>query len=101
MVNDLAVFRITVRSSPETNDHEVCLLGDDVSLVELFAPDLMGLDPDDLLIEPCPLRGAIAPHPAVIGRCGCGIIGCGSVAVKIRSEGTRVSWTAINSVQRV
>jgi hypothetical protein len=101
MTNDLAVFGITVRPSPEANDHEVCLFADEVSLVELIAPDLMGLDPDDLLIEPCALRAHVLPHPAIIGRCGCGIIGCDSVAVNIHAEDTRVIWTAPDSAKRV
>jgi hypothetical protein len=101
MVNTLPIFRITVRPSPETNDHEVFLFADDTNLIELFAPDLMGLDPDDLLIEPCALRAATSPHAAVIGRCRCGDIGCGSVAVNIHAEGTRVSWTAGDSARRI
>ncbi len=49
-------LRIEVLPSPETNDHEVRLLGDGDNLTHLFDHSLMGLDPDDLLREPCPLR---------------------------------------------
>jgi hypothetical protein len=101
MANDLTAFRITVRPSPETNDHEVWLFADGMNLVELFAPDLMGLDPDDLLVEPCVLRAETSPHPAVIGRCRCGIIGCGSAAVNIHAEGNRVIWAADDSAKRI
>ena len=49
-------FRIEVRPSPETNDHEVQLLADGKSLIDRFSSGLIGLDPDDLLTDPCPLR---------------------------------------------
>lgn len=101
MARDVTAFRITVQPSPETNDHEVRLFADEMNLVELIAPDLMGLDPDDLLIEPCPLRADTSPHPAVIGRCRCGSIGCGSVSVNIHAEATGVIWTALDSAERI
>ena len=95
--NNLPAFTIRVRPSPETNDHEVCLLADDTNLVDKFATGLMGLDPGDLLIEPCVLRAESSPHIALIGRCSCGIVGCGSVEVTIQKDGDRVIWTAIDS----
>ena len=100
VANASAEFRIRVRPSPETSDHEVCLLADDSNLVDLFAEGLMGLDPDDLLVEPCALR-ADSAHIALIGRCSCGIIGCGSVEVKIYAERDHVIWTSIDSVRHV
>src|SRR5215467_11569655 len=99
--NELAAFRIRVKPSTETNDHEVCLLADDVNLVNHFANGLMGLDPDDLLIEPCKLRADSSPHLALIGRCSCGIIGCGSVEVKIQKDENYVIWAAVDSSQSV
>ena len=44
-------FRIEVRPSPETNDHEVQLLADGKSLIDRFSSGLIGLDPDDLLTD--------------------------------------------------
>jgi len=99
--SDLPEFRIIVRPSPETNDHEVCLLADDANLVDQFADGLMGLDPDDLLIEPCVLRADSSSRVALIGRCSCGIVGCGSVEVKIQKDGERVIWTAIDSSRNI
>lgn len=100
MADGLTAFRITVQPSSETNDHEVCLFADGMNLVELIAPDLMGLDPDDLLIEPCTLRSGTSPHRAVIGRCRCGNIGCDSAGVNIHKEDTRVIWTVVASARR-
>ena len=99
--NALAEFRIRVRASPETNDHEVCLLADDTNLIDQFANGLMGLDPEDLLIEPCVLRADSSPHAALIGRCSCGIVGCGSVEVSIQKDGDLIIWTAIDSSRNI
>jgi hypothetical protein len=67
--DDVAEFRINVQASPCTNDHEVCLWAGDVNLVEFFAPDLMGLDPGEILIEPCTLRVGPELRQVIIGRC--------------------------------
>lgn len=93
----IADFQVRVRPSPETNDHEVCLFSGDESLVDYFCSEMMGMDPDELLIEPCPLGALSAPHIAVIGRCNCGVTGCGSVAVEICREGNLVTWKSSDS----
>jgi hypothetical protein len=90
-------FRISVRPSPETNDHEVVLLGAGENLIDRFSKKLMGLDPDQLLVEPCSLRVGKMPRIATIGRCDCGEVGCGSVEVEIRREQTAVKWQSLSS----
>ena len=95
-------LRIEVRPSPETNDHEVRLLGNGESLVDRLSSGLIGLDPDDLLTgTTCPLRAENESHRATIGRCSCGIVGCGSVEVEIRREHDQVVWTATDSSLQV
>lgn len=89
----LETLNISVHPSPETNDHEVRLFSEEGDLIERFANDAMGLDPDDLLVEPCPLMPAESPRTVLIGRCGCGVIGCGPVHVTISTDGSTVSWT--------
>jgi hypothetical protein len=101
MSDSLPEFEIKVRPSPETGDHEVCLLAGGLDLVELFAPGLMGLDPGDLLVEPCSLFAEGEAHRAVIGRCSCGVIGCGSVEVNIQRADRLVSWTETYSARSV
>jgi hypothetical protein len=85
-------LRIEVRASPETNDHEVRLLADGKSLVDRFPSGLIGLDPDDLLTDPSPLRAESSSRAVIIGRCSCGIVGCGSVEVEIRRDYDHVIW---------
>ena len=99
--SDCQEFRIKVNPSPQTNDHKVCLLANGADLVDQFATGLIGLDPDDLLVEPCVLRADSTLHVALIGRCSCGIVGCGSVEVKIQKDSDRVIWTAKDSSRSV
>ena len=86
-------LRIQVRPSPETNDHEVLLFGDDQNLVERFGDKSIGLDPDEILVQPCPLLLAGA-HDCLIGRCDCGVIGCGDVRVEVSVGEELVRWAA-------
>src|SRR6266851_2773078 len=94
-------LRIQVQPSPETNDHEVQLLVDGKSLVDCFSSGLIGFDPDDLLTDPCPLRAENSSRPVIIGRCSCGIVGCGSVEVEIRRDHDHVMWMSMDSSQQV
>jgi hypothetical protein len=89
----LETLTISVRPSPETNDHEVLLQSEEGDLIERFGDRMIGLDPDDILVEPCALLPGSEPRTALIGRCDCGIIGCGSVEVTISTDGQVVSWT--------
>ena len=99
--NELPKFRIRACPSEIPDYFEVCLFADETDLVEQFESGYMGLDPYDLLIEPCALRAGNSPHVALIGRCGCGIIGCGSIEVTIQKVGERVIWTSADSSRSV
>jgi hypothetical protein len=95
---ELTWLRIEVRPSAETNDHEVRLLAsDDEDLIHRFDDSMMGMDPDQILVEPSPLGATDAPREVTIGRCGCGVVGCGSIEVRIEREGDRVTWRALAS----
>jgi hypothetical protein len=85
-------FRIEVRPSPETNDHEVRFVADGEDLICRFWDGMMGLDPDDILFEPCPLRAGAESHQATVARCSCGVVGCGSIEVEINRSPEHVEW---------
>jgi hypothetical protein len=85
-------FRIDVRPSPGTNDHEVRFFADGEDLIARFWDDMMGLDPDDILVTPCPLQSGPNPHRATIARCSCGVIGCGSIEVEVVQPADFVEW---------
>jgi hypothetical protein len=86
-------FRIDIRPSPETNDHEVRFFGDGEDIIARFWNDMMGLDPDDILVTPCPLNASVKPHQAIVARCNCGVLGCGSVEVNIERTAEDIEWS--------
>src|SRR3954471_19062509 len=77
----------------EKNDHEVRFLAAGEDLIGVFWNDMMGLDPDDILVEPCLLHSEAKPHRATIARCNCGVIGCGSIDVEVKQSQGIVDWT--------
>jgi hypothetical protein len=85
-------FRIQVRHSYESNDHQVRFFGDGTDLIEHFWDDSLGLDPDAVFTESCQLRCGDTPHLAVIARCSCGVLGCGDIEVEISRTGDFVEW---------
>src|SRR5262245_3924910 len=86
-------FRIDVRPSPATNDHEVRFLGDGEDIIARFWNKMMGLDPDDILVTPCPLVAVPTAHKATIARCGCGVVECDRIDVDIARSEDVVEWT--------
>jgi len=85
-------IRIEIFSSPETRDDEVRFIADGIDLIGRHWSEMMGLSPDDVLIEPCRLRGAATPLSVTIARCGCGIKSCASVEVNIQRSQDHVVW---------
>jgi hypothetical protein len=92
-------FTIEVKVSPETNDREVRFIGDGEDLIARFWDEMIGLDPEQILVEPCSLRSVSEPHNVVIARCSCGDIGCGNVEVQVRRIQGCVEWTEIDKTQ--
>jgi hypothetical protein len=92
-VKPYRTFRIDVRPSPETNDHEVRFVADDEDIIARRWNDMIGLDPDDILLTPCPLRATAEPHKVTVARCSCGVIGCGSIEVEVARSSDSVEWT--------
>lgn len=87
------LFRIEIRPSPNTNDHEVRFFGDGEDLIAHYWNDMIGLDPDDILVRPCPVQSAAEAHRATVARCNCGVKGCGSIEVDVARSQGNVEWT--------
>jgi hypothetical protein len=87
-----ARFRIEIRPSTSSNDHEVRFFGDETDILSTFWDDSLGLDPDDILVPACQLRASKSPHEALIARCSCGVIGCGDVTVLIQRANREIQW---------
>jgi len=90
-MTQLNTIAFRVFPSPDTNDHEVKIFVDGEPFIAKHWPDMMGMDPDDLLShrELVPRDQA---HESTVVRCGCGIVGCGSAWVRISAQGDRVTW---------
>jgi len=85
-------FRIEVRpSSP--NGHEVRFLADGDDIIDRYWDDIIGLDPGDILVRPCPLHADTTPHSALVACCSCGVIGCDDLEVEIARSSRHVTWT--------
>lgn len=87
-----ADFRIAVSFSVDSNDHQVRYLLDGEDLIARLWGDMLGLDPDDVLEEPCPLTPGVASAPVSVARCNCGELGCGSESVLIQQTAGVVTW---------
>lgn len=85
------VIRFLVVPSPDTNDHEVKIFLDGEDFIPKHWPNMMGMDPDDLLSYRH-LSAQDEPHEVTVVRCRCGEVGCGSASVRISGQSERVIW---------
>lgn len=90
-MSDIQNIEFRVFPSFETNDFEMRLLVNEQDFIEKHWPDMMGMDPDDVLS-----LDILAPHDVprteMVVRCGCGVAGCGNATVRISREGDCVIW---------
>lgn len=86
------ILRIIVAPSPESGDHQVRFLIDGQDVLARYWIDMIGMDPSEILIEPCPLVAGAVATAATIARCICGIAGCDSRSVDITEDGEAVIW---------
>lgn len=90
-ITKFGTFRIEIRPSPDTNDHQVRFIADGIDVIDTFCAGSIGLDPDDLL-----LSGSLTPTApeslTLVARCDCGVIGCGDINVTIARVGDFVLW---------
>jgi len=84
-------IQFRVFPSPESNDFEVRLFVNGQDFIEKHWPDMMGMDPDDVLSLDI-LAPRDVPHTAMVVRCGCGVDGCGNATVRVSREGDRIIW---------
>jgi hypothetical protein len=89
---ELNTISFQVVPSPDTNDHEVKIFVDGQDFIARHWPDMMGMDPDEVLSSYHALLPRNNPHDATVVRCGCGIIGCGSASVRISGDTDHVIW---------
>lgn len=80
-----------ILDSKETNDHEVRILIDGV---DILGQDFMGIDPPDFFKQ----RGLQLTGEILIGRCICGVIGCGDYSVDVQEVDSKVIWSNDNGL---
>ncbi len=90
-MSNLQNIQFRVFPSPETNDFEVRPFLNEQDFIEKHWPDMMGMDPNDVLSLDI-LAPRDVPHTAMVVRCGCGVAGCGNATVRISHEGSCVVW---------
>lgn len=83
-------------ASPESNDHEVRPLVEDMDILSV-APggSYLGLDPPEFFRQASLINGG----ELIIGRCGCGVVGCGDYIATVEVSTDTVVWT-ITSTKR-
>jgi hypothetical protein len=74
-----------IRPSPETNDHEVVVLVDGSKVLD---DDFMGIDPPEFFAQFSKTRTG----QLLIGRCRCGVVGCGDYLVTVEIAPEIVTW---------
>jgi hypothetical protein len=80
-------LRIEVSASPGSNDHQARLIVDGL---DWLGAGQLGLDPPEL-------EAALAAGSAeelVVGRCGCGCVGCSDTIVRVVRRGDSIEWSA-------
>jgi hypothetical protein len=93
------VLHIEIKPSPDSNDHEVRFLVDGEDIIHSWWDDMLGLDPDEILVPPSSLRRE-GRHTVTIARCSCGIVGCGSNDVEIYPDDDAVVWRGVGAPLR-
>ena len=80
--------------SPETNDHEIRILIDDE---DFLGNDYLGLDPLSFFSQ----DNFDKNGELMVGRCTCGVEGCGDYAVDVVVNQNNISWTNDNGLNLV
>jgi hypothetical protein len=89
----MQTLRLTIVPARESNDHQVRPVVDDEDLIGRRWPDMVGLDPDAILLDLERLLGTGgARRPVTIARCSCGEVGCGSQELEIARQEGSVVW---------
>lgn len=71
--------------SPESNDHQVRILIDNEDWLH---DDYLGIDPPRFFQQETFLCGDL-----LVGRCDCGVEGCGDLIVNVQSDKANMIWT--------
>ena len=88
MLNSIA---LKITPSLETNDHQVRVWIDGEDWLD---DNSLGLDPPEFFRQSS-LRSS---GPLTVGRCKCGVLGCGDTTVEIQRTSKMVTWSNANGM---
>jgi len=77
------------RESKESNDHEVRPIIDGLDILNIFSDTSLGLDPPDFFEQVALTKGG----EILIGRCSCGVIGCGNTSIEVEVAEKSIFWS--------
>ncbi|PMS17629.1 hypothetical protein C0Z18_19410 [Trinickia dabaoshanensis] len=81
-------LEFTFAESRESNDHEVRPLATGIDILKSLRPGDLGLDPPEFFRQPELWAGG----KLLIGRCSCGVVGCGDQFVDVEMFSDQVAW---------
>jgi hypothetical protein len=81
-------IKFQMQLSETSNDHETRIFIGDDDYLSLCDPALLGIDPPEFFIQP----GLRESGHLLVGRCGCGCVGCGDEMVETTVTDTAVTW---------
>lgn len=82
------VLAFAFESSPSSNDDQVRPEIDGFDLLRGLADDSLGIDPPEFFRQPSLSSGG----ELLVGRCSCGVVGCGDVQVDVAVTNQLVTW---------
>lgn len=83
--SNMNVLSFNIIPSPDSNDHQIRIVIDNE---DWLGDDYLGIDPPRFVQQETFLRGDL-----LVGRCGCGVEGCGDLIVNVQTHLDKVTWT--------
>ncbi len=82
------ILEFSFAASLESNDHELRPLISGTDLLDSLRVGDLGLDPPDFFQQ----RELLTGGKVLIGRCGCGVVGCGDQGADVEILSDQVIW---------
>lgn len=92
------VARLSFKFFPSefSNDHQIRAMIDGRDLLQMQDDKSLGIDPAEFFSQ----RALHGCGQLLIGRCSCGCVGCGDVAVFVSRSSNEVEWLTISPAEK-
>jgi hypothetical protein len=81
-------IKFQMQPSETSNDHQTRIIIGDDDYLDLCDPSLLGIDPIEFFAQ----RELRESGSLLVGRCGCGCVGCGDEILQTTVTETEVTW---------